>query len=145
MPIINGLNEVFIPRRKEVLEEFIISRNLLHTICNTGLKIITSGMFELAENFVKQSIENIGKMYTFRFNGKSSLLKLLYTLTRSCEGTPLQPLRIRLLRNRLSLTYLAQNFYFSIFVRRTTEQGERARISHERAPLPNPISRVRGS
>ena len=71
------------------------------------------------------------KPSTFRFNSKSSLLKLLCTLARFCEGNPLQLFRLDFLSHPRSQSH---KFHFSHFSNRTREK---ARKYHERAPLPN--------
>ena len=60
----------------------------------------------------------------FHFNSKSSLLKLIFTLARLCEGTPLQPLRLDFFRSTFP-RILAHHCHFSLFAGRTTEQRER--------------------
>ena len=63
---------------------------------------------------------------TFRFNSKSSLLKILCVLARLCEVTPLQPLRLDcFIINFPSHPYWPLSFIFSLFAGRTTEQEER--------------------
>ena len=44
---------------------------------------------------------------TFRFDIKSSLFKSLCTLARLCEGTPLQPLRLKFLSHPRSTLQIA--------------------------------------
>ena len=39
-------------------------------------------------------ITDVQDIHTFLFNSKCSILELLCTLARLCEGTPLQPLRL---------------------------------------------------
>ena len=67
---------------------------------------------------------------TFCFNIKSSLLKLLCTLARLCEGTPIQPLRLDFLSHPRS------TLRFAIIAGMTTEQGE-SHSAHQLAPIPN--------
>ena len=65
-------------------------------------------------------------MHSFRFNSKSSLLKLLCTLARLCEGTPFQPLRIDFFGIDFPSHPPSQFPYlFSLLPGRTKEQGER--------------------
>ena len=71
------------------------------------------------------------KVYTFSFNGKSSILKLLYTFARLFKGTPLQPLQIDFISHPRSQYHNCHFYHFHNITR------GKARKSHERALLPN--------
>ena len=72
--------------------------------------------------------------YTFRFNIKSSLLKLLFTLARLFKGTPLQPLILNFFGIRDPRSLLP--FILSLLVGRETRH-KKAHKSHENDPIPN--------
>ena len=74
--------------------------------------------------------------YTFCFNSKCSLLKLLCTLARLCKGTLLQPLRLDFFGIDFPSHPQSQlPFIFSLLAGSTTR--EKARRAHERAPTLN--------
>ena len=74
--------------------------------------------------------------HTFRFNIISSLLKLLRTLTRLCEGTPLQPLRLDFFGSTLP-RIPSQNCHFSLFSEQENITRGKSRRAYERNMLPN--------
>ena len=73
-------------------------------------------------------------IHTLRCIIKSSILKLLCTLTRICKETIVQSLQIDSFGSTLPCIP-SHYFNFSLFAVRTTEQGER-RKSHQNDPLP---------
>ena len=74
--------------------------------------------------------------YTFCFNSKCSLLKLLCTLASLCKGTLLQPLRLDFFGIDFPSHPQSQlPFIFSLLAGSTTR--EKARRAHERAPTLN--------
>ena len=79
------------------------------------------------------SVDTVGQCrkqyHTFRLNIKSSLLKLLCTLARLCEGTPFQPLRLNFLSHPRSTLRIA------IFCRHDNRTRGKACIAHMSALL----------
>ena len=84
---------------------------------------------------VNWMMKNVYKMLTFCFNIKSSLLKLLCTLARLCEETPLQPLRLNFLPHPHSTLRIA---FFRRHDNRTRVKACRAYISALRSPTCSP-------
>ena len=79
-------------------------------------------LFKYANN---SNIKNLTKRDTFRFNIKSSPLKLLCTLERLCEGTPLQPLRLDFFG--IDFPSHAHNCHFYSHFLRAGQQGGKRR------------------
>ena len=78
----------------------------------------------------------ISPPYIFRYNIKSSLLSLLCTLTRLCEGTPLQLLQLDFFGSTFP-HIIPHNCHFSPFARQDNRTRGKACRAHDRAPLPN--------
>ena len=86
-----------------------------------------------SEQGIKEAKQkDIRLSHTFRFNSKCSLLKLLCTLARLCEGTPLKPLRLDFFEIRV----LAHNCDFRLFAGRTNRTRGQARRAHETGSSP---------